>query len=212
MVTTSTWGRRALFRSERWAKLLIDTLYHYRGTAYLLQEFVIMPEHVHVLLTPLTSLERAVQFIKGGFSYRVKKELGSNMEVWQKGFSDHRIRDAHDYDLHVAYIRQNPVNDRFCYKAEEFPYSSAHPGFELDPAPQGLKPRQLGQHNTARLEGAPFQSQTEKRLLDSASARLEAVAFQSSTAKISQLDTTRSNTENTSYGAVPTFHAKGKTA
>lgn len=116
-----------------------------------------MPEHSHILLTPLTSLERAVQFIKGGFSYRAKKELGSNMEVWQKGFSDHRIRDANDYALHVSYIQQNPVKERFCDRAEEFPYSSAHSGFDLDPAPQGLKPKSLGDAQ-ARLEGVPFQS------------------------------------------------------
>ena len=35
-----------------------------------------------------------MQFIKGGFSYRANKELGSNMGIWQKGFSDHRICDA----------------------------------------------------------------------------------------------------------------------
>lgn len=160
MVTTSTWGRRALFRNERWAKLLIDTIYHYRGSAYLLHEFVIMPDHVHVLLTPLTSLERAVQFIKGGFSYRAKKELGSNLEVWQKGFSDHRIRDASDYALHVSYIRNNPVKERFCQRSEEYPYSSAHPGFELDSAPRGLKPESFGEPLAARLEAVPFQSST----------------------------------------------------
>src|SRR5579864_9586334 len=109
MFTTSTWGRRELFRNERWANLLMDTIYHYRGYAYLLHEFVIMPDHLHALIAPLTSLEKSVQFIKGGFSYRVKKELGSNMEVWQKGFSDHRIRDADDYRLHVTYMHENPV-------------------------------------------------------------------------------------------------------
>ncbi len=159
MITTSTWGRRSLFRNERWAKLLIDTLYHYRGTAYLLYEFVIMPDHIHVLLTPSTRLEKTVQFIKGGFSYRAKKELGSNMEVWQKGFSDHRIRDANDYWIHVSYIHQNPVKERFCAKADEFPYSSAHAGFDLDAVPQGLKPKVFAAPLAARLEGVPFQSQ-----------------------------------------------------
>src|SRR5207237_2908496 len=109
MITSSTWERRALFRNERWAKLVIDTLYHYRGSAYLLHEFVIMPDHIHVLLTPLTSLEKAVQFIKGGFSYRAKKELASNLEIWQKGFSDHRIRDASDYRVHAIYSRPNQL-------------------------------------------------------------------------------------------------------
>jgi len=155
MVTSSTWERRGHFRNEPWARLLIDTLYRYRGQAYLLHEFVIMPDHTHVLITPLTSLERAVQFIKGGFSFRVKKELGSNWEVWQKGFSDHRIRDARDYAEHVLYIRQNPVRARLCLAAKEFPYSSAHLGFEL--VPQGLKPESSVALGGA-AEAAPFQS------------------------------------------------------
>ena len=158
MITSSTWGRRSLFSRERWARLLIDTLYHYRGSAYLLHEFVIMPDHIHVILTPLTSLEKAVQFIKGGFSYQAKKELGSNMEVWQKGFSDHRIRDAEDYLRHVSYVRENPVRKHLCERAEEFSFSSAFPGSELDPVPQGLKPATMGEADAARLEGAPFQS------------------------------------------------------
>ncbi|MGA2855847.1 MAG: transposase [Candidatus Sulfotelmatobacter sp.] len=157
MVTSSTWGRRSLFGREPWARLLIDTLYHYRGNAYFLHEFVIMPDHIHVILTPLTSLEKAVQFLKGGFSYRAKKELGSNMEVWQKGFSDHRIRDAEDYLRHISYVRENPVRKHLSERAEDFPYSSAFPGFELDSVPQGLKPGVSLALNGA-AEAAPFQS------------------------------------------------------
>jgi len=157
MITSATWGRRSLFQRDLWAKLLIDTLYHYRGSAYRLHEFVVMPDHIHVLLTPKTSLEKAVQFIKGGFSYRAKKELGSNMEVWQKGFSDHRIRDAEDYLNHVSYIRENPVRKHLCERTEEFPYSSAKAGFELDPVPQRLKPTSLATLDGA-AEAAPFQT------------------------------------------------------
>jgi putative transposase len=158
MITSATWGRRSLFQRESWAKLLVDTFYHYRRSAYMLHEFVVMPDHIHVLLTPKTSLEKAVQFMKGGFSHRAKKELGSNMEVWQKGFSDHRIRDAADYLRHVSYIRGNPVRKHLCERVEEFSYSSARTGFELDPVPQGLKPIPLVETETARLEGAPFQN------------------------------------------------------
>jgi putative transposase len=157
MVTTSTWERRDLFRNERWANLSIDTIYQYRGSAYLLHEFVIMPDHPHALITPLTSLEKAVQFIKGGFSYRVKKELGSNMEIWQKGFSDHRVRDESDYRVHATYIRQNPVRKHLCDRVEQYPYSSACGRFELDSEPQGLKPSSSNGHYGAP-EGAPFQS------------------------------------------------------
>jgi REP-associated tyrosine transposase len=162
MITSSTWGRRALFSRDVWAKLAIDTLYHYRGKAYLLHEFVVMPDHLHVILTPKTSLEKAVQFIKGGFSYRAKKELGSNLEVWQKGFSDHRIRDASDYRIHQSYVQQNPVRKHFCERAEEYQYSSAKPGFDLDPTPQGLKPESSHETYAARLEGVPFQNGATK--------------------------------------------------
>jgi putative transposase len=157
MVTPSTWGRRALFQKERWARLLIDTLYHYRGSAYLLHEFVIMPDHIHVLLTPTTSLEKAVQFIKGGFSYRAKKELGSNMEVWQRGFSDHRIRDASDYRVHQVYVQQNPVRKHLSERAEDYPYGSAGSEFELDLVPQGLKPV-WEEESFGAPEAAPFQN------------------------------------------------------
>jgi putative transposase len=157
MVTSQTWERRPLFRNERWADLLIDTLCHYRSKAYLLHEFVIMPNHIHVILTPLTSLEKAVQFIKGGFSYLAKKELGSNMEVWQKGFSDHRIRDAGGFCMHVAYVRGNPVRKHLCERPEDYPYSSASGRFKLDQVPQGLKPESSGDSDGA-AEAAPLQS------------------------------------------------------
>ncbi len=161
MITSVTWERRSLFQREPWAKLFIGTLYHYRGSAYLLHEFVVMPDHIHVLLTPKTSLEKAVQFIKGGFSYRAKKELGSNTEVLQKGFSDHRIRDAGDYRQHVAYIRENPVRKRLCERAEHYPYSSATAGAALDPVPQELEPI-VDQGSYGVTEAAPFQTHTDQ--------------------------------------------------
>jgi putative transposase len=171
MVTSATWERRSLFQNERWARLLIDTLYHSRGSAYLLHQFVIMPDHFHILLTPKTSLEKAVQFVKGGFSYRAKKELGSNMEVWQKGFSDHRMRDAGDYLRHVDYIRQNPVRKHLSERAEEYPYSSAATSVDLDPIPQGLKPILL-EGSTGAPEGAPFQGKpAQSEATSAASAR-----------------------------------------
>jgi len=141
-VTASTWRHRSLFQTERVAELFVDTIFRYRREQkFLVHEFVVMPDHFHLLLTPLRiTVERALQFIKGGFSYRVKKELGLNIEVWERGYLDHRIRDTGDYERHVEYIRQNPVRARIVGGAEEYPYSSAHKGWQLDPRPQGLKP------------------------------------------------------------------------
>jgi putative transposase len=144
-VTASTWGHRSLFQTDRMAGCFLDTMFHYRREGkFLLHEFVIMPNHFHLILTPSDiALERAVQLIKGGFSHRVKKDLGLNCEVWERGYVDHRVRDASDYARHVEYIRENPVDAQIVSRAEEYVYSSAHSGFELDPCPQGLKPEAL---------------------------------------------------------------------
>ena len=83
-------------------------------------------------------MERAVQFIKGGFSYRLRKE--EKIQVWQKSFTNHRIRDAEDYERHRDYIRLNPVRARLVVEARDYVYSSANPAFKLDDVPLGLKP------------------------------------------------------------------------
>ncbi len=62
------------------------------------------------------------------------------MEIWQTGFSDHRIRDAADCKNHVGYIYRNPVGRRLVEHAEEYRYCSAFPGSEKDAIPQWLKP------------------------------------------------------------------------
>jgi putative transposase len=157
-VTSDTWERRALFRTEPWARLFFKTLLLHRGEAYLLHQFVLMPDHFHLLITPSFALERAVQLIKGGFSNRTKKELGSNMEIWRRGFADHRIRDAEDYDKHAYYIHLNPVKKYLCAGPADYPYSSAHPGWRLDPIPQGLKPEHFDGTPSGTAEAVPFQS------------------------------------------------------
>jgi len=57
--------------------LFLDVLFHYwQQQKYLLHDFVVMPDHFHLLITPIVTLERAMQLIKGGFSFRAKRELG----------------------------------------------------------------------------------------------------------------------------------------
>jgi putative transposase len=102
-----------------------------------------MPDHFHLLLSPEVALERAMQLIKGGFSFRAKNKLGSNAEIWQRGFSDHRIRDFVDYEQHVQYIHLNPVKKHLCEQPSEYKYSSAYPGWKLDPIPQALAVRPM---------------------------------------------------------------------
>ena len=142
-VTSSTWEKKHILQSERMAGLLIDVLQNYRAQRkFLLHEFVIMPNHFHLLINPLegTTLERAMQLIKGGFSFRAKKELGIQGEIWQTSFFDRRIRDAAEYQKYRDYIWQNPVAAGLAGSAEKFPFSSATGKFELDDLPQRLKP------------------------------------------------------------------------
>ena len=98
--------------------------------------------HFHLLLTVGSeiSVEKAVQFIKGGFAFRAGKELGMKAPFWQKGFSEVRILNSPAYLEVQEYIRDNPVKRRLVRTAEQYPFSSAHSGCELDPPPQGLKP------------------------------------------------------------------------
>ena len=142
-LTASCWGGRPILQSERMSYLLLDTLDSYRRQGkFTLHEFVIMPNHLHLLLslTPGITLQRTVQFIKGGFSFRVGKELGLKSEIWQRGYVDHRIRDSADYAKHREYIFSNPVRKHLALAPQSFLFSSANGSYSLDPAPRGLKP------------------------------------------------------------------------
>jgi putative transposase len=130
---TATQGRRRLFQVERNAALLLETVDTYRSN-YLLHAYVVMPDHLHLLVTPTAvTIERTMQLIKGGFSHR----LGSKLPVWQRGFTDHRIRDSADYAIRWSYIHSNPVEARLCERAEDYPFSSANPKLRLDEYPRG---------------------------------------------------------------------------
>jgi putative transposase len=141
-VTSSISGKRNLLQSDRSAQLFVRILYEYRTQGkFRLHEFVVMPDHFHILLTVEcdSTVERAVQFIKGGFAFRAGRELGFRAPVWQKGFSEVRIYDVKAFKQVGGYIRNNPMARHRVREAAEFPYSSAYPGFQLGPPPQGLK-------------------------------------------------------------------------
>lgn len=147
-VTSATSGRKPFFRYDRWCLLFVDVLYNYRREEFHLFEFVLMPDHFHLMIAPTGSLERAMQLIKGGFARRASLEFETKQLIWQRGFTDHRIRDFADYDRHKQYIWMNPIKARLCASASQYPHSSASGRFELDTIPQGLKP-----HTSAGVDG-----------------------------------------------------------
>lgn len=142
-VTSRTWQSRQLFRTREICEAFLAALLEYRDEGhYALHAFVLMPEHFHVLITPAGSVtvERAVQYIKGGSAHRIGEERKLTFPVWQRGFADHRVRDCEDYAVHVRYIEQNPVKRGIVSLAEEYVWSSASKRLKLDDVPQRLKP------------------------------------------------------------------------
>jgi putative transposase len=142
-VTTKTSMARRLLQSERNAMLLIDVLRSNVTTGkFQLHDFVIMPDHLHLLMTLPgdVTIEKAMQLIKGRFSYRLKREFGYRGEVWQRGFSEVRIRDRQSFSQHREYIVQNPVKAGLVDSAEDWPYCYS---YLAKKKAQGLKPSSL---------------------------------------------------------------------
>jgi putative transposase len=136
-ITTSTANRRRLFQVEASAQLLVDVLMEQRAkNRFELHDFVLMPDHLHAILTPApdVSLEKAVQFIKGNFSHRVKSKL----PVWTPSFKETQIRNSEGFESFRHYIHQNPVRATRAAIAEAFPSSSAGRQHLVDPAPEHL--------------------------------------------------------------------------
>jgi putative transposase len=91
-----------------------------------------MPEHFHALITPApeVSLERAMQFIKGGFSFRLKSKL----DVWMRSFNETQIMRKEKFIHCASYIENNPVRRGLASRPEMYPFSSANDG-PLDAMP-----------------------------------------------------------------------------
>ncbi|MGA8271938.1 MAG: transposase [Candidatus Sulfotelmatobacter sp.] len=145
-VTFSTWERRRLFVVENYVRLFLKTLYGYRREGrFELHAFVVMPEHVHLLLTPApdVTIERAIQLIKGAYSHELGGILGRKREIWQRGFTDHRIRNPTDFMHHRNHIHCNPVERKLVIDPGEYRYCSAFSGFKLDPWPSAAEAASL---------------------------------------------------------------------
>jgi REP element-mobilizing transposase RayT len=135
-VTFITWQRRRLFVVEPYARLFLKTLYSYkRQGRFQLHAFVLMREHVHLLLTPANdlTLESAIQLIKGGYSHTFGFCEASGVYPSESG---------------EAAVGRVLWNSRYC---------CAYPGFKRTSEPQRLKPLSPGALS-ARLKSCPSPS------------------------------------------------------
>ncbi len=116
---------RRLLQSDRNAELLIEVLRSLVAERrFELHDFVIMPDHLHLLLTvhDEMTIEKAMQLIKGRFSHRLSHETGYRGDVWQRGFTEEQVMNRESFERHSEYIAQNPVKAGIVASADEFPF------------------------------------------------------------------------------------------
>jgi REP element-mobilizing transposase RayT len=93
---------------------------------YRLRAWVLMANHVHVLLLPLVSPSRLLQSLKGSTARAANRVLGRAGETfWQAESYDHWVRDEREMERIAAYIENNPVQAGLAARPEAYPWSSA---------------------------------------------------------------------------------------
>jgi REP-associated tyrosine transposase len=115
-------------RQEAISSLVVESLY--RGEElghYQLGPFVVMANHVHVLLLPSTPPSRLLKSLKGVTARNANRVLGRTGEsFWQRESYDHWVRDEHEWTRIATYIENNPVKAGLVSNPENYRWSSAH--------------------------------------------------------------------------------------
>ena len=116
-----------LLRNPRAAKIVEDSFLLYHGKRYLLHGWVIMPNHVHLLVRMLSTyaLSSMIQGWKSFTTRQINQLLCREGTVWQREYWDRYIRNQHHYDNSLAYIHENPVKAGLVTCPEDWPWSSA---------------------------------------------------------------------------------------
>ncbi len=111
-VTTDTWQKHPIFINTALANIVVEQIVSCRDRGFFnLHAFVVMPDHLHVLLTPAeaTTVEKAMQMIKGGSAHSMGLQRPQKFPVWHSAFHDRWMRNAEEYQGSKRYIEQNPV-------------------------------------------------------------------------------------------------------
>jgi type I restriction enzyme R subunit/putative DNA methylase len=116
-------------RRQEIARLVADALQFFDGQRYELRGWVVMPDHVHVVIWPRPpeTLSRVLHSWKSFTSIQANKLLvRAGSAFWQGESYDHLVRDRDDHARCVAYTVNNPVSARLCARPEDWPWSSAY--------------------------------------------------------------------------------------
>jgi putative DNA methylase len=138
-------------RQPRIASMIRQNLYHHDGEKYVLHAYCIMPNHVHVLLTPRldqakehdtttvgesadssSPLSAIMHSLKSYTANQANKLLGRSGRFWQPESYDHWVRDDDELERIVNYIRANPVKAKLVCRHEDWFWCSCHDRFLSD--------------------------------------------------------------------------------
>jgi REP element-mobilizing transposase RayT len=108
------------------AQIVVDSVLFGAAEQYLLYAFVVMANHVHVVLSPLVKFAKVMQGIKGATARRINLLQGQQGRVfWQDESYDHWVRDEEELARVINYVETNPVAAGLCGRPEDWPWSSA---------------------------------------------------------------------------------------
>ena len=121
-------GHGACFLANpRIARLVSDALRRFDGERYRLHAWCVMPNHVHVVVTPLAgyTLSSLVHTWKSFTAGEANKRLGRRGHFWMQEYFDRAIRDERHFRAAVEYVEHNPVQAGLCKAPEAWPWSSS---------------------------------------------------------------------------------------
>ena len=123
------------------AQLVVDSIRY--GAQHLqyydLEAFVVMANHVHLLVLPRVSPSRFLQTLKGYTAREANRLLGrTGQPFWQAESYDHSVRDDRESDRIRVYIENNPVKAGLVANAEDYLWSSAARKAEMNLGSAGL--------------------------------------------------------------------------
>jgi REP element-mobilizing transposase RayT len=114
-------------RRPQIADIVVGSWRHFDGVRYLLHAWVVMPNHVHIvvhLIEPHT-LSTVIKGWKSFTTRRINETLGRRGSLWQIESWDRFIRNQEHYDAAIAYVHNNPVKAGLVSRPDDWPWSSA---------------------------------------------------------------------------------------
>jgi len=121
-------------RDPHIAELVQENFWHHDGVKYRLLAWVIMPNHVHVLIEMAgVPLGEVLKSWKSYTSTAANQRLKRTGTFWEKDYFDRYLRDDEHYRRVVRYIETNPARARLVNAPSEWAWSSAY--FRGEPGP-----------------------------------------------------------------------------